>query len=162
MNPLHQFSLGAVSLLGGMAIALSPHTDRAIAQSQSRALTLRADVQEANAKTGVVTARGNVIFSYPARQVQATAATAQYFSREKRVVLSGGVVIKQEGNSLKCETATYLIAEGRFIALPQANRQVEAVYYIEDAEAPTSTPPPPEVPPFNPKPAFKTPQSSSQ
>jgi lipopolysaccharide export system protein LptA len=41
----------------------------AIAQSQRRALTLRADTQQANAKTGVVTASGNVQLSYPARQI---------------------------------------------------------------------------------------------
>jgi lipopolysaccharide export system protein LptA len=86
--------------------------------TEGRAMTLRSDVQEANAKTGVVTARGNVQINYPARQVQATAAQAQYFSRERRIVLSGNVYVLQEGNSMRGETITYLIDEGRFVALP--------------------------------------------
>lgn len=121
------------------AIATTIPFQTANAQSQSRrSLTLRADLQQANAVTGVVTARGNVQLSYPARQIQATAAQAQYFSRERRIVLSGNVYVLQEGNSLRAETVTYLIDEGRFVALPQENRQVEAVILIP--EGPSSPP----------------------
>lgn len=101
-----------------------------------RSLTLRADIQEADAKTGIVTARGNVQIDYPARQIQATAAQAQYFSRERRIVLSGDVYVLQKGNSLRGETITYLIDEGRFIALPKNNRQVESIYLVPDSQAP--------------------------
>src|SRR6476661_8318890 len=84
-----------------------------------RTLSVRSDIQEADSKTGIVTARGNVQINYPARQIQATAAQAQYFSRERRIILSGDVYVLQQGNSLRGETITYLIDEGRFIAARQ-------------------------------------------
>lgn len=104
------------------------------AQSNSGTLTLRADVQEANALTGVITARGNVQIEYPARGIYATSAQAQYFGEERRIILSGNVVVNQEGNRLEAETVTYLIDEGRFIALPQPRRQVRATYTIPEPE----------------------------
>lgn len=119
-----------------------------------RPLTLRSDVQEANSKTGVITARGNVQIYYPARQIQATAAQAQYFSRERRIVLSGNVYVLQQGNSLRGETVTYLIDEGRFVALPQSPKQVEAIYQVQDNPTPSPSPaassPVPVAPPANP------------
>jgi len=99
-------------------------------------MTVRSDIQEANSLTGVVTARGNVQVYYPARSMQATAAQAQYFSRERRLVLSGNVYVLQEGNSMRAETMTYLIDEGRFVANPQTSQQVESIYLVE--ESPTS------------------------
>jgi lipopolysaccharide export system protein LptA len=106
------------------------------AQVQRRALTLRADIQQANAKTGVVTANGNVQLSYPARKIQATANAAQYYSRERRIVLSGNVYVLQDGNSLKADTITYLVDEGRFVAMPLNQRQVEATLLIPDEDTP--------------------------
>lgn len=142
------------------AIAFPSHIQDAQAQTgDGRALTVRSDVQEANSQTGVVTARGNVQMDYPARQIQATAAQAQYFSRERRIVLSGNVYVLQQGNSLRGETITYLIDEGRFVALPRAQQQVESIYLVADPEAPAQPVAPPVTPPFNPKPAFKTPVS---
>lgn len=123
---------------------------------QSRAMTLRSDIQEANAKTGVVTARGNVQINYPSRQIQATAAQAQYFSRERRIVLSGNVYVLQEGNSLRGETITYLIDEGRFVALPQPKKQVEAIYLVPEA-TPSPTPAPATPQPFSSTPQFSAP-----
>lgn len=104
------------------------------AQEQRRALTLRADVQQANAKTGIVTASGNVQLDYPARQIQATANVAQYYSRERRIVMSGNVYVLQAGNSLRAETITYLIDEGRFVALPESSQQVEATILVPDSD----------------------------
>ncbi|NEQ38407.1 MAG: OstA family protein [Okeania sp. SIO3I5] len=126
-------------------------------RNSSGSLTVRSDIQEADARTGVVTARGNVQINYPARQIQATAAQAQYFSRERRIVLSGDVFILQEGNTIRGETVTYLIDEGRFIALPQLQGQVESIYVVPagqegDIGGGVNAP-------FNPKPAFKTPIS---
>ncbi|MGD1714536.1 LptA/OstA family protein [Dapis sp. BLCC M172] len=125
--------------------------------SSGRSLTVRSDIQEADARTGVVTARGNVQINYPARNIQATAAQAQYFSRERRIVLSGNVFILQDGNTIRGETVTYLIDEGRFIALPQLQGQVESIYVVPAGQGEniqdTVTAP------FNPKPAFKTPIS---
>jgi lipopolysaccharide export system protein LptA len=107
------------------------------ADAQRRSLTLRADTQQANAKTGVITANGNVQLSYPARQIQATANAANYYSRERRIVLSGNVYVLQAGSSLRAETITYLIDEGRFVALPQNRKQVEATILVpEDNEPP--------------------------
>jgi lipopolysaccharide export system protein LptA len=106
------------------------------AQNQRQALTLRADIQQANAKTGVVTASGNVQMNYPARQIQATSAQAQYYSRERRIILSGNVYVLQEGNSLRAETVTYLIDEGRFVAINDPQSQVESVILVEDSDAP--------------------------
>ncbi|MDX2098100.1 MAG: LptA/OstA family protein [Leptolyngbyaceae cyanobacterium bins.59] len=135
-----------VLAIGGLMLT-RPH----FAEAQSgggRVLTLRADVQEANAKTGVVTARGNVQINYPARQIQATAAQAQYFSRERRIVLTGNVYVLQQGNSMRGETITYLIDEGRFVALPDTNRQVESTYLVTDPDAIPSSSPNPGPPPF--------------
>jgi lipopolysaccharide export system protein LptA len=108
-----------------------------IAQGQvppSGAITLKSDVQESNAKTGVITAKGNVQINYPARKIQATANQAQYYSRERRLILTGNVYVLQAGNSLRAEEMTYLIDEGRFIAKPQSDRQVESTYIITDPE----------------------------
>jgi len=103
--------------------------------ANGQSLTVRSDIQEADAKTGIVTARGNVQINYPARQMQGTAAQAQYFSRERRIVLTGNAYILQQGNSLRAETITYLIDEGRFIAVPEANQQVESIYLIPEANS---------------------------
>lgn len=126
-------ALTLLSTLGlWLAIAQTP-TPPAQAQTGSQGtITLKADVQEANALTGVITARGNVRIDYPTRNITATSAQAQYFSEENRMILSGNVIVLQEGNRLEAETVTYLIDEGRFIALPQPNDQVETTYLIQD------------------------------
>lgn len=94
------------------------------------AITLRSDLQEANTETGVITARGHVYIDYPAEQIQATSAQAQYYSKERRIVLSGNVVVHQKGNTLRAEVITYLVDEGRFVAAPAPNQQVQAVYLL--------------------------------
>ena len=123
--------------------------------NDGRTLTVKAQIQEANSKTGVVTARGNVEMFYPARKIQATAAQAQYFSRERRIVLSGNVYVLQEGNSIQGENITYLIDEGRFIATPKTNGQVESIYIISDPNPATATQAAPATPSFNRNPAKK-------
>lgn len=102
------------------------------------AITIRSDLQEANSETGVITARGNVQINYPARQIQATAAQAQYYSRDRRLVLTGNVYVIQEGNSMRAETMTYLIDERKFIATPKSDRQVESTYLVTEP-TPTSS-----------------------
>jgi lipopolysaccharide export system protein LptA len=116
-------------------LAIAPNIS-VTAQGQRRALTLRANLQQANAKTGIVTASGNVQLSYPARQIQATADIAQYYSRERRIILSGNVYVLQAGNSLRANTITYLIDEGRFVATPANQQQVEAILLVPDEETP--------------------------
>jgi lipopolysaccharide export system protein LptA len=150
---------------------LSPALSTANAQTAtpaSQSLTLRSDVQEANAVTGVITARGNVQINYPARRIQATSIQAQYYSRERRIVLMGNVYVLQEGNSLRGEQITYLIDEGRFVALPDTGNQVESIYMVPDPNTPVGSPTAsapqgtPETDPFNPKPEFKTPISPTE
>lgn len=131
-----------ISFVG--TVALSTQIQSAIAQpGGNRPLTIRSDVQEYDAKTQVITARGNVQMLYPARQIQATSAQAQYFSKERRIDFSGNVYILQQGtNSIRAEKVTYLIDEGKFIALPKSNRQVESIYMIEDSPRQTTKPAP--------------------
>lgn len=117
---------------------------RLVQAAPAQTMQLRANVTEANSKTGVVVARGNVLITYPARQIEATAAQAIYYSKEGKIILSGNVNILQEGNRLKGETVTYLVNEGRFVALPQENSQVEATYIIKDT--PESAPAPAPIP----------------
>lgn len=132
-------------LLGTFAFPNQPQTATAQTSGENRPLTIRADVQEYDAKTQVITARGNVQMFYPARQLQATAAQAQYFSKERRIDFSGNVyILQQGGNSIRAENVTYLIDEGRFVALPQANRQVESIYMVQESDnaGQTATPAP--------------------
>ncbi|MDX2239596.1 MAG: LptA/OstA family protein [Leptolyngbyaceae cyanobacterium bins.302] len=153
-----------VFVMNGLMDGSSTRHQSAIAQvpQTGQPLTLRSDVQEANSKTGVITARGNVQIYYPARQIQATSAQAQYFSRERRIVLTGDVYVLQQGNSLRGETITYLIDEGRFVALPRTPKQVEAIYILRESPAASPTPaattpiPTPVVEPFG-QPEFSAP-----
>ncbi len=140
---LRQWGAALLLPLALTTAAIAPGIAQTAAEQQAgRALTLRSDIQEANAKTGVITARGNVQINYPARQIQATAAQALYYSRERRIVLSGNVYVLQQGNSLRGEVITYFIDSGRFVAQPQTNRQVESIYIVPDASAPTPAPAP--------------------
>jgi lipopolysaccharide export system protein LptA len=102
-------------------------------------MTVQSDIQEANSVTGVVTARGHVQVFYPARNLQATSAQAQYFSKEHRLVLTGNVYALQEGNSMRAETMTYLIDEGRFLAVPNNNQQVQSIYLVKNKDQNSTT-----------------------
>lgn len=149
--------LSGLLLESGITLSsVQAQTATAAEQQSETAMTVRSDIQEADANTGIITARGNVQINYPARSIQATAAQAQYFSRERRIVLSGDVFILQEGNSIRGETVTYLIDEGRFIAVPAGGEQVESIYLVPDDTTGSKT----ATEPFNPKPAFKDPLSS--
>jgi len=121
----------------------------ATAQNTDRGeITLKADIQEADIDKGILTARGNVRVFYPARDIQATAIQAQYFDRERRLILSGNVIVLQKGNSIRGEHMIYLVDEGRFIATPTGSGQVESTYIIRDPQA-TSQPNLPPTPEFN-------------
>jgi lipopolysaccharide export system protein LptA len=109
-----------------------------------QAITLLSDVQQADSKTGIVTATGNVQIFYPARGITATAAQAQYFSRERRIVLTGNVYVYQEGgNSLRGEVVTYFVDDERIEAFPPNRQQVESVYTLQDSSSEESQDPPP-------------------
>ena len=141
---MRRFSLALVLpavVLG--AIAPPNRLQPATAQNApNRALQIKSDIQEYDAKSQVVTARGNVQMFYTARGIQATAAQAQYFSRERQIILRGNVyVLQQGGNSIRGEQVTYLIDSGRFIAQPQSGRQVESIYIVEESGNPATPAP---------------------
>ncbi|MGK7895290.1 MAG: LptA/OstA family protein [Xenococcus sp. (in: cyanobacteria)] len=122
----------SATLISTLAIVVSPQYLAAQNFTDNSSITIRSDSQEANSETGVITAQGNVQINYPSRQIQATAAQAQYYSRERRLVLNGNVYVIQEGNSMRAESMTYLIDEGRFIATPRSDRQVESTYIVTE------------------------------
>lgn len=128
--------VGAIAPLTLSLPALPQGATTQYAQSNDldNALTVRSDIQEANSETGIITARGNVKVYYPARQIQATATQAQYFSKERRLVLTGNVYVLQNGNSMRAENMTYLIDQGHFIATPKGDQQVESIYIISDPQ----------------------------
>jgi lipopolysaccharide export system protein LptA len=101
-------------------------------QPNSQGLSIQADTQEANSKTEVVTARGNVRINYPSRKVQGQANLAQYYIKQKRILLTGNVLIIQNGNTLEGESVTYLIEEGKFIANPKVKKQVRSSYLVPE------------------------------
>jgi lipopolysaccharide export system protein LptA len=138
------------ALFGTFAFPTQVQTATAQTSGENRPLTIRADVQEYDAKNQVITARGNVQMLYPSRQLQATSAQAQYFSKERRIDFSGNVyILQQGGNSIRAEKVTYLIDEGRFVALPQSNRQVESIYMVEESDnGGQSATPAPQTPPL--------------
>ena len=131
---LFRRSLKSIGITIVSMVIVTAISSTVLAQSPGKQgqITLRSDIQESNSQTGIITARGNVKINYPARQIQATAAQAQYYSRERRLILTGDVYVIQEGNSMRAETLTYLIDEERFIATPQSDRQVESTYIITD------------------------------
>lgn len=124
--------IAKISIFSAIALGSIPLSIQAQSALGSGSITLKSDIQESNSKTGIITARGNVQINYPARKIQATAAQAQYYSRERRLILTGNVYVIQEGNSMRAESLTYLVDEGRFIATPQSDRQVESTYIIID------------------------------
>ncbi len=133
LSPHRSLRLILATMISAIAVvSFSPQYLRAEAQAKGGSITLQSDIQESNSETGIITARGNVKINYPARQIQATAAQAQYFSRERRLILTGNVYVLQKGNSMRAETMTYLVDEGRFIATPQGDRQVESSYIVTD------------------------------
>ncbi len=101
-------------------------------QPNPQGLSIQADTQEANSKTEVVTARGNVRLNYPSRKVQAQADLAQYFIKQKRILLTGNVLIVQSGSTLAAESVVYLIDEGKFIANPKVKQQVRSNYVVPE------------------------------
>jgi lipopolysaccharide export system protein LptA len=119
-------------VISAIAVMTTPKYLNAQNPPDTGAITIRSDSQEANSETGIITASGNVKINYPARQIQATAAQAQYYSRERRLVLNGDVYVIQAGNSMRAESMTYLVDEARFIATPQSDRQVESTYIVNE------------------------------
>jgi lipopolysaccharide export system protein LptA len=143
------FLLTFVSASIASAIALFPLSLCAqTTTGKNSGLQINSNRFEANSTTGIMTFIGNVRINYPSRQIQGTAAQAQYYSRERRLVLSGNVYVLQEGNSMQAETMTYLIDEGHFTATPKANQQVESIYLIPENPNNSNSNPTPQIPQF--------------
>ena len=103
----HFVSLALATTVSAVIFALPLSKLNAQTPTTGGEITLRSDVQESNSETGIITARGNVKINY--------------------------VYVLQQGNSMRAETMTYLIDEGRFIATPKSDRQVESTYIVQDA-----------------------------
>jgi lipopolysaccharide export system protein LptA len=101
-------------------------------QSNPQGLSIQSDTQEANSKTNIFTAKGNVQLRYPSRKLQARANLAQYYINQKRIVLTGNVLIVRDGSTLEGENVTYLIDEGKFIVNPKPKQQVRSNYIIPE------------------------------
>jgi lipopolysaccharide export system protein LptA len=122
-----------LAIASGMNVTLPVHSIPARAQTPNpKGLFIDATTQEANSKTQVVTARGNVRLTYPSRQLEARANIAQYFIKQQRILLSGNVSIVQDGNTLEGDNVLYLIDEGKFIANPKAKQQVRSNYILRE------------------------------
>ena len=121
-----------LSIAFGSIITVPIQTVTVQAQQNPQALSIQADTQEANSKTEVVTARGNVRLNYPSRKIQAQANLAQYFIKQKRILLTGNVLIAQQGSTLEGESVLYLIDEGTFIANPKVKQQVRSNYIVPE------------------------------
>jgi lipopolysaccharide export system protein LptA len=113
-------------------IAPIPTTPVQAQQPNNQGFSINADTQEANSKTEVVTATGNVRINYPSRKVQAQANLALYYIKQKRILLTGNVLIIQNGSTLEGESVTYLIEEGKFIVNPKVKQQVRSNYLIPE------------------------------
>ena len=98
-----------------------------------RAISISADVQEANANTGVFIATGNVTLSFPAERLTARAQRAVYYSQEQRIELEGQVTIRQGENQLQAEKVIYYLEKGTIQAVPSPGQQVESVYVLPEA-----------------------------
>ncbi len=126
------FHLCGQSVKLGLAVMLgSALTMPTLAQNETESnqgISIKSLRQEANSKTQIVTAQDNVQIYYPARQLQARADFAQYFIKEQRMLLSGNVFIKQQGNTLQGERITYTIRDGQFLVTPKEGEVVQSVY----------------------------------
>ena len=88
-------------------------------------VTIESDSQQADNRTGVVTATGNVRITYPDRRMVATSRQAQYYSKEGRLVLTGDVdVIDEDGQRIRAERLVYRLDSERLVAEPRSGRQV--------------------------------------
>jgi lipopolysaccharide export system protein LptA len=107
-------------------------------------VTIESDIQQADNRTGVITATGNVRITYPDRRMVATSRQAQYYSKEGRLVLSGDVdVIDGDGQRIRAERLVYRLDSERLVAEPSGGRQVFSRLRLQSAPAPASGAPAP-------------------
>jgi lipopolysaccharide export system protein LptA len=129
-------TLMVAAVLGMLALAM-PHPGEAQsgpapapvaatpASADAGLVTIESDTQQADNRTGVVTAIGNVRIQYPDRHMVATSRQAQYFSKEGRLVLTGDVdVIDADGQRIRAERLVYRLDSERLMAEPSSGKQV--------------------------------------
>ena len=105
-------------------------------------VTIESDLQQADNRTGVITATGNVRIVYPDERVVATARQAQYFSQEGLVILSGDVdVIQSDGHSIKAERVYYWVENERVKAEPLGEQQVFSKLKVDALQKPAPVAP---------------------
>ena len=107
-------------------------------------VTLESDRQQADNRTGIVTATGNVRIVYPEKGMVATARQAQNFSKEARLVLSGEVqVVDGDGQRIRAERLVYLLGSERLQAEPAAGKQVISKIRLQSPSGSPARPPMP-------------------
>jgi len=129
--------LAVMAALGSQLLRQAPLLAPALAQQPAISagmVTIESDRQQADNRTGILTATGNVRITYPDRRMVATSRQAQYFSREGVLVLTGDVdVIDAEGQRLRGERVVYRVDSERLQADPQAGRQVFSRFRLQQA-----------------------------
>lgn len=129
--------LVVMAALGSELLRQAPLLSPALAQQPAISagmVTIESDRQQADNRTGILTATGNVRITYPDRRMVATSRQAQYFSREGVLVLTGDVdVIDAEGQRLRGERVVYRVDSERLQADPQAGRQVFSRFRLQQA-----------------------------
>ena len=107
-------------------------------------VTIESDRQQADNRTGIVTAIGNVRIVYPDRHMTATARQAQYFAKEGRLVLSGDVlVVDADGQRIRAERLVYMLNSERLQADPASGHQVVSRIRLQPSAGAQSRPPMP-------------------
>jgi len=119
-----------------------PVSTKPAAGADAGLVTIESDTQQADNRTGVVTAIGNVRIEYPDRHMVATSRQAQYFSKEGRLVLTGDVdVIDADGQRIRAERLVYRLDSERLLAEPPAGKQVYSRLRLQSkAPAPEARP----------------------
>lgn len=117
--------LAPAAVAAGAAPAAAATPSPAVPGPDAGMVTIESDSQQADNRTGVVTATGNVRITYPDRRMVATSRQAQYYSREGRLVLSGDVdVIDEDGQRIRAERLVYRLDSERLQAEPSNGKQV--------------------------------------
>ena len=127
--------------LGAPAPATSPAPSTPAVVRDDGMVSIESDRQQADNRTGIVTAIGNVRITYPQKGMVATSRQAQYFSKEGRLVLSGDVdVVDRDGQRIRAERLVYLLDSERVVAEPSAGRQVFSKLRLQTREGATPSP----------------------
>lgn len=123
------------------APATTPAPPKPAVVSDDGMVSIESDRQQADNRTGIVTAIGNVRITYPQKGMVATSRQAQYFSKEGRLVLSGDVeVVDRDGQRIRAERLVYLLDSERVVAEPSAGRQVFSKLRLQTREGAAPSP----------------------